>query len=322
LFFLYTEIGKLLFDGWNYYSHLFLIYIADSNIDRYVMVLTMKRNDLMQIKLPDIFEYIDFRRYLADYRAVKKAIDPGFTHAYICHKLGNPNTRGYLDNIIKGRKLLTSPFVDRMAELLQLSPSETKYFRALVHYNQTMIPQEKEFFFDQIVQLNKAPRKFIDAKSYAFYREWYHNTIYALLDIYDFRDEYSVIAKKLKPHITVTQAKNSIELLRRLELIAPDEKGFLKPTSKVLSTGECVKDHIIRQYQLQCLERGKEAIILEDDDPRKTSTFTVSVSSKGFQHIVTRLQQFKSEIRSIVHQDSDRAQKVYQINLQIFPNSR
>lgn len=275
----------------------------------------------MRDKLPDIFHYIDYRHYLDDYRIQRRAIDPGFTHAYICHKLGSPNSRSYLNNIIKGRKTLSASFIDRMSELLEHTPSQSKYFRALVYYNQTMVPNEKEFYFNQVIQLNETPQKLINKNEYAFYSESYHTTMHALLEIYDFKDDYREIAKKIKPQITPALAKKSIQLLLELGLITTNEQGYLKPTNKILSTGENIKDHIIRYYQLKCLELGKEALIANDNEPCKTSTLTLSVSSSGLEQIHSRLQQFKNELRSIVHQDTENAQKVYQINLQIFTKS-
>ena len=269
----------------------------------------------MQRKLPDIFEYVDFRKYLEDYRAARKAYDKGFTHTYICHKLGQRASRSYFNNVVKGRVALSSTFTDHFIDLLELGVDEAKYFRALVNYNQPSSAHEKEFYFDQLVHLNKTPKKLIDRNSYAYYKEWYHSTIRALLDIFDFNNDYSMLAKKLLPPITVRQAKQSIVLLQKLGLIYTNECGFLKPTEKSLSAGSAVKDHLIRQYQLKCLEIAKEHAATNRAGAEKISTITTSVSKEGYERIRARLDRLRSEVRSIVHKDEKKATGVYQINI-------
>jgi uncharacterized protein (TIGR02147 family) len=172
------------------------------------------------------------------------------------------------------------------------------------------------------VQLNRTPVKLLDKSTYIFYKEWYHSTIRSLLGIIDFKDDYKQLASKLIPSITVNKAKSSIALLKKLELIKPDKQGFLKPVDKVLSTGDAIKDHILQQYQLQALELGKNAIVDAENRPAQTITYTVYVSDTGFQRIIGRMQQLKSEIRSILHKDEEPATRVYQVNLQIFPKSK
>jgi uncharacterized protein (TIGR02147 family) len=276
----------------------------------------------MKYDLPVIFEYIDFRKYLEDFRTAKKKSDPGFTHAYICHKLGQPNSRSFYSNVVKGVKNISTRFIDLFIDLLNLNSYEARYFRAMVNYNQTDSVQEKEFYFDQIVALNRTPFKLLDSNTYAYYKQWHHATIRSLLGIIDVKDDYKLLASKVYPAITVRQARESVVLLKRLGLIRPDANGFLKSVDKVLSTGESVEDHLVRQYQLKNLELGKCALVNNDEIPCKTVTYTIYVSEKGYSRVIERMDQFRSEIRSIIHKDEGPATRVYQINLQLFAKTR
>jgi hypothetical protein len=49
----------------------------------------------MKTVLPDIFQYIDFRKYLADYYVARKAVEPGFSHACICRRLGQEKSKAH-----------------------------------------------------------------------------------------------------------------------------------------------------------------------------------------------------------------------------------
>jgi uncharacterized protein (TIGR02147 family) len=276
----------------------------------------------MKTQLPVIFEYIDFRKYLGDYYAARKAVDTAFSHSYICHRLGQANSKSYFNNVLKSRAPITAAFVDRFIGFLELKPDEAKYFRALVNYNQTMSPHEKEFFFDQLVRLNRTPHKIVDKSAYDYYKEWYHTAIRALLDIIDFKDDYKALASRLFPSISIKQARDSIDLLKRTGMISRNGRGFWKPTDKVIVSGNFIKDALVKQFQMKCLEHGKTVLASELDRGQRTMALTLSLSDEARGRITQRMEQFKSEIRSIVHKDEKPASRVFHLNLNLFPMSK
>ena len=276
----------------------------------------------METELPDIFQYIDYRKYLEDYYSKRKSFDSSFTHAYICRRLGQENAKSYFNNVVKGRTNVTPAFIDRFIDLLELKPDSAKYFRALVNYNQTISPHEKDFFFDQLVRLNSTPHRIIDRNAYAFYKEWHHSAIRALLDIVDIKNDYKTLASKIFPTITLKQARDSIALLSRLGLISKDKNGFWKPTDKVIVTGEAIKDAMVKQFQMKCLEHARAVLANGANQAHRNITLTMSLSDKAYERALGRIQQMKTELRSIIHKDDMPASKVYHLNVNLFPMSK
>jgi uncharacterized protein (TIGR02147 family) len=275
----------------------------------------------MAPQLSSIFEFADFRKFLEDYQARRQAQDKSFTRSRFCKELGLPNTRSFFNDIIKGTRPLSKTYVERFIAALGMSENEAQYFRVLVEFNQSDIPRERELLFDQLVSLNSTPTRFVSQDEYEFYRHWHHTTIFSLLDVLDFTDDYAGLAKRIFPAISAAQARESVGLLKKLGLIQKSPEGFWKPTAKTLDTGSYVKSELVRQYQLQCLELSKRAMLLEHRAPRNFSTVTLSVSKEGCELIEKKLQKFKSEARSIAHRESAPADRVYQLNIQYFPQS-
>jgi uncharacterized protein (TIGR02147 family) len=273
-------------------------------------------------RLPDIFTYFDFRKYLADFYRRRKELEPGFSHTYICHRLGQRNSKSYFANVVSGVKTVTAEFINRFVDMLELNAEESKYFRALVSYNQCYNPKEKEYYFDQLIQRNATQKRLISKEEYAFYKEWYHSVIRAILDIYDFNDDYEALAKIVRPPLTVRQVKNSIRLLESLNLIAKNTAGFFKPTDKTVTTEECVRDELIERYQIECLEIAKAAILKKDDQPQEITTNILSISAEGLAKVQNRLNKFREEVRALVQNDTNPADRVYQLDIQLFPNAR
>jgi uncharacterized protein (TIGR02147 family) len=281
-----------------------------------------EKRGLMNRQLPSIFDYYDFRKYLEEYRSKRKEFDPGFTHTYICYRLGQKNSKSYFANVINGIKIVTPEFINRLIELLELNAEEGNYFRALVNYNQTYNQKEKEYYLEQIVKQNKADSRLITAQEYSLYKEWHHSVIRAILDIFDFKDDFKWLAEMVVPPITVPQARKSINLLQSLNLIRRNEKGFLKPTDKTVRTEDYVHDEIIKHYQARCMEIAKLTLLGNNDQPKDYSTNILSVSEEGLKKIQQKTLKFREEIRALVQNDKLPADRVYHLDVQLFPNSR
>jgi uncharacterized protein (TIGR02147 family) len=189
-------------------------------------------------------------------------------------------------------------------------------------FNQTENPQEREIYLDQLISFNRTPKRIVDKHIYAYYKNWYNSVVRALLHIYDFKDNYSDLAQRVYPPITSKQAKEAIKLLSRLNLIVEDTNGFLKPTERSITTPEYVQNELVKQYQLSCLEIAKYSIIKKTSMPQSISTNIISVSDEAYKRIEKKIEKFRSEIRSLVHKDEMPAQRVYQLDILLFPNSK
>ena len=270
-----------------------------------------------------LFDYIDFRRFLEDYQAARQASDPAYTRARLCKDLGLPNTRSYFNDIVKGSKPLTKTYVDRFARVLGMDDEEELYFRELVAFGQAYNDKERELSFDKLIALNKTPKKLVDPGHYDFYKRWHHTAVFSVLDVHDFTGDFAELAKRIYPAITPGQARESIDLLKRLGLIHKTASGAWKATDKTLDAGRYVKNELVKQYQLQCLDLAKRTMLMEHDPKgaKNFSTVTLSVSKHGFRLIEQKLQKFKSEVRAIAHRETEPADRVYQLNIQYFPQS-
>lgn len=271
----------------------------------------------------DIFSFIDVKEYLKAYRDKQKAIDPGFSNLYLCHALGQKNSRGYFNNVVAGRVKIGSTLAERFIKLIGLSGKEKNYFLLLVDYNRAKDAESRERLFREILRLTQAPYRDMDRAALPYYSNWRHAVIRALLDIYDFDGKnYSEMAQKLHHKVSVKEIKESILLLLELDLIAFNEKGFLKLTDKSIVCGKDIQRELLLRYQSQNFAQSREVICNPEIIGQKATTMTISVSEEAFAQIKDRIDQMRSEIRNIVQQDESPAQKLYQMNLHLFPQSR
>lgn len=270
---------------------------------------------------PQIFGYIDFRKFLSDFQKWKQEEDKGFNKSNLSRQLGLPNTRSYFTDVLGGR-IVTPSFIERFINVFGLDKDESRYFMALVKFNQADTVDERELYFDQIVSLNRTPKHVLSQTLFEYYRNPHNSTILAILDILDLKEDYHALAKKIFPPITPKQAKDSVKLLLRLGLVKRNSDGFLKPTDKSISTPDYIKDEVVKQFQIHSVELARWCILKNQDVPQVIATNVISISDTGYKRLEKKIQKFRSEVRALVHKDVDPAEKVYHLDILLFPNSK
>jgi len=271
------------------------------------------------VEQPNLYSYTDFRKFLSDWLDARREVEPSFNRAEMHRRLGLPNTRSYLPDLIAGKEMSTT-FLERFVVAMELTADEARFFRVLVRFNQAESTEERELAFDQLVALNRTPRTILDPRHWRYYRDWHHGAVRALLGVHSFGDEPRKIARLIQPELTEGQVKESISLLAELGLIAKNDEGFWKPTDHTLSTGEGARGEMVRQLQAQQMRLVERAALKPDgQNGQVVATNTISVSEEGLALIRKRLEQFRSELRSIVHKDPHPASRAHLVTLAVVP---
>lgn len=269
----------------------------------------------MSGKYANIFDYADFRKYLADYQAAREERDKGFSKSKMCVLLGLPNTRSYLNDVLRGKRV-SPEFIERFVKALDLDEEEAEYFRVLVPYNQAT-EKDKARLFDLLVSLNRTPKKHIDSSAYDYYLEWKHSAVRAVLDLGEFRNAED-IGRRMRPVQSGKSVQESLDLMLEHKLIKKESDGTYRPTDRSITAGKYIQDELVKQHQLAWLNLGKQALLHPPGGPHNTSCLTLTLSREMLTLLEAKLQKFKSEIRSMVHKDPHPATVAYQLNIQLF----
>lgn len=273
---------------------------------------------LLLMGAPDIFQYSNFRSFIDDYQKARAKEDKSFNRSHICRLLGIPNTRSFFNDIVKGKKL-TQNYVGRFIEIFELNEEESQYFRILVNMNQAETSSEREVYFEQLLGFYQIPQRTLTMDLCHYYNHWYHGAIRAVIETSDFDNDYLWLANKIYPPITAEQARSSVRLLSRLGLVELDEEKVWRVTDKAITSGPDLNKELLVQFHLKSLDLSKEALINNNGMHKQFSTNTISLSNDTYEKLQQRLKKFKSEVRALVDNDEQKADKVYQFNMQLFP---
>lgn len=173
---------------------------------------------------------------------------------------------------------------------------------------------------EELLQQHPNPENILNTDAYEYYNHWHNSALFAILDAMDVGDDLTPVQKRIFPKVTLGKLKDSLELLQRLGLARKNEEGFWKPTQESISSGPYNNAELIKQYQLQCFELSKQALMTPPKAPTIMSTLTFSISSNAYKELEEAVQEFKAKARRIISQDKEKADGVYQLNLHMFSN--
>lgn len=270
-------------------------------------------------KFVDIYQFTHFRKYLEEYQAARVKTDPKFTRTEICNLLGLEKSRSYFADVLRGKKV--SPrMVAKFIEICNLDKKEAKYFETMVKVDQAKTDAIRKAAMEELLQMHPDPKCILNTDAYEYYNHWYNSALFAILDAMDVDDDLTPVQKRIFPKVTLGKLKESLDLLQRLGLARKNEEGFWKPTQESISSGPYNNAELIKQYQMQCFELSKQALMTPPKAPTIMSTLTFSISSNAYKELEEAVQEFKAKARRIISQDKDKADGVYQLNLHMFSN--
>ncbi len=267
----------------------------------------------------NIFQFTHFRKYLEQYQEQRVLEEPSFTRTEICNLLGLSKSRSYFADVLRGKKV--SPrMVQKFIEILNLNKKEAQYFKAMVQLDQAKNEQVRSQAMEELLHIHPTPEHLLNSDAYDYYAKWYHSALFAILDVLDINGDLRPVQKRIFPKVSLGKLTSSIQLLIRLGLVRQNDDGFYKPTKDSISSGPYNNDELIRQYQLQCFELSKEALLTPSKNPHIMSTLVFSLSKEAYQKMEAELQAFKKAARRIVAEDSNKPDSVYHLNLHLFSN--
>jgi uncharacterized protein (TIGR02147 family) len=265
----------------------------------------------------NIFEYLDYRQFLKDCYEEEKKEKPFFSYRYISAKVGlNP---GYIVKLFQGKIQLGVKNISAFADLFNLQEKKREYFVELVLFGRAKNQTEIEIRFERLHSIKGLKFRTVADDIVEFYSKWYNMVIRSILSIYPFDGkDYRKLASMLSPPISAGEARDSIQLLEKLELVRKDSEGFFRPTEEFISTGEKWTSALIRDYQKKNMELAADSLLRHPKKMRDISTVTMTFSTKDMEALRERVKQFRQELlmmsKDVLDEDS-----VVQLNIQVFP---
>lgn len=272
-------------------------------------------------KLRPIFDYTSYRKFLQDYYHWAKSNIRGFSHRAFLSKAGmsGPN---YLKKVMEGVHKLTDNSIPKFATALGLSENESVYFRNLVYFNQAKTLEEKDNFFELLMEL-KSPHSQhrLERDQYDYYKNWYNIAIREILSYFKYRNNPADLGKEIAPPISPKKVKNALALLEKLGLIEKRPDGSFTQTARAISTGPEISSLLVPKFHIEMGKLATEAVTRFHKGDRYFSSVSMSVSREGYKALIAMIRQFRQQAVTRVAEES-KPDRAYHLNIQLFPISK
>ena len=265
-----------------------------------------------------IFSYFDFREFLRDDLARRKAGNPGFSIRSMAVKLKVDS--GMLTRIFNGKRNISRNLLPRFVAFLGLRSKEADYFTHLVQFCQAKSERQRMAEYNELVKLRSGRTKEVSDVQYEFYEEWHFSAIRELLRFFPFGGDYHALSRMVEPAITVHEAKRAVDLLLRLGFIDRVGDSYVVRDSSI-STGELWHGMAVERFHRDTLVKAVEGLDKIPRQERDYSTMTMCYSVQGYKKVRELLKRTREELTRIEEADRMR-NRVYQVNMQVFPLSK
>jgi uncharacterized protein (TIGR02147 family) len=269
--------------------------------------------------VPNLFDYFDYREFLQDYYHFHKKRNSAYSYRLFARKakLGSPN---YLKLVVDGKRRITDRTLYQFARGLGLNRDEEKYFRELVMYQEVSDPDSKELHLRSLLKYQEKQRTptQLRADQIKFLLDWHHAVIRELVLNTDFREDAAWIAKRLGNKISEAQAKESLELLIRLQFLERNPEGKLEQKEPLLTSSDEVPSHVIRSLHRTYLRKAINSIFSVPMERRELSGLVLSIPGNRLKEIKEELKEFRKKLNRKYGLDKN-GDEVYFVGLYLFP---
>jgi uncharacterized protein (TIGR02147 family) len=266
-----------------------------------------------------VFTYLNYREFLKDYYEEQKATNPHFSYRYFS-RLAGIKSSAFFKLVIQGDRGLTPSSTQQFLKALKLSKKESRYFEALVLFNQAKNDESKKLYFERLMTARPSVKfEGIQKDQYEYYTKGYYVTIREMVAMPDFEEDAQWIAKRLNPKITTSQAAHAVEVLERLGFLMRNEEGKLVQNDSAVATDPIVASHEVFRFQCEMLDKAKDALCNFPVELVELSSVTIPIQPRNIEKIKERIRKFQEDMVSLINKGSDDYSGVFQVNMQMFP---
>jgi uncharacterized protein (TIGR02147 family) len=268
---------------------------------------------------PDLYSFLDYRRFLDEWFLSRKAANPRFSHRAFARKAGQASP-SLLLHVIARRRNLTAATTAAFSEAMGLKGADAEFFEALVELDQAASPDDRAAAWERV----RAARRFrearrIDGEAVEYLSCWYYPAVRELATCADFREDPEWIAGILRPRITPAQARKALDLLLSLGLLQRTPTGGLEVTAASVVTPHEVAAMAAYEYHRSMLARAAEALTTAAPNERHFCGVTVAIPVSLVPMLKHELGALQERLLDLCDSAEGRRERVFQINLQLLP---
>ena len=268
----------------------------------------------------NILEYSDYRKFIKDKVDSLKRSSTKFSYRAFNKKAGIKSS-AFLKLVMDGKRNLGADGIEAICRGFDLNDKESDYLKTLVHFTQAKDYDNKQHYYNKLVQKSPTEKITIQKHQYDIFSHWYYVAILELLRI-DSKGKRDLqwIHENLRPKVGLRETKKAIESLFKLGFIKFQGGEYVRVQSNIHTADE-IQSLAISTFHSEMCQMASYKVRHEDAGKREFSSLTVAVSKETFENIRSELREFRKKLHELVESDSKERGKrevLTQIGLHMF----
>jgi uncharacterized protein (TIGR02147 family) len=271
---------------------------------------------------PDLFQYLDHRKYLSDWFDWKKSSNPRFSHRVFA-RLAGQRSPSLLSLVMKGERNLTERTLSGFIKAMALDEEEAGFFALLVQFDGAASDAERNTAWEQICanQRFQMARR-VEGEAFRYLSHWHIPAIREMVACPGFQAEPEWLAGMMEPAISEADAAQGLQTLRELSLVRELETGKLELCEASVVTPHEVAGLAVHNYHKGMIRKAEGSIEAFSPAERHLGSVTVGISEDMVPTLKKELSIFLERLLDMCDSAEESPNRVYQINLQMFPLSK
>ena len=268
--------------------------------------------------MPNIYKFIDYRKYLLEVVAEKKLANPRFSCRMLSMQLGI--SAATFVRIVNGKRNLSKKMLPKFINYFKLRDRASEYFRLLVELSHVKDPENKNTLYQKILDFRSERIRKLQPSHYSLFDKWFLPVLREIIDTRGSISNHRQLAGMVRPPVRISDIRKAVRTLVDSGMIVREKNGRYASSDKVLSTGETWENIAISHFQGEMIRLAGDALLNIPKEERDIATLTIGVSADDIIRIKEILRRTRQEILSLIEESPDR-EYVYQLNTQLFPLS-
>lgn len=268
-----------------------------------------------------VFDYFDYRAFLKDKFEEAKARNSRYS-IRLFNRLAGARSTSFLKNVLESKRNLADDGIFKMARGFRLNEAETRFFSALVKFNQAVRHDERDHYFQEMGRHRRfIQAKLLEASHYNLYSHWYYSAILEAIRTKTAGRKKDVkwLGARLVPKVDSRSLRKALHDLKKIGLLEDDKKEGLKRRESMVTTPDSVRSLGVSNFHIAMSGLAAQAVARETGREREFSALTIALSPNGFERAKKAVREFRKALHSLLEQeDVEPRTLVAQINLQLF----
>lgn len=288
-----------------------------------------QENSNTSVNPPELSEYMDYRLFLGDFYHFKKVQTKTSIRPYsyaIFSAAADIKSPNYLKMIIEGKRNLSNDMIGKFAKACGLNKAQSDEFKLLVLFNQAEDPADRNYALKKLSEYRVEQKLKVgefDRKVFEKVPNWIGWIIFAMVDQLGVEFETTKLKELLRGKASETEINHALEgLIKSGELVRDEMTGTISKGKSNEAPDE-IPTELVRKLQMQLMYLGLESLYQDAATEREFGSLTLAMTEKEFEELKFKLRQFRKTLNkdNSIARMTTKGDRVYQLNLQLFPVS-